>query len=86
MKGEKTGKTFKLTSMVCNNIVGDMAGDEAGMYVGGIGGVGSANVNFSQGMFEAGGGTGTRMMTENRCQLASPVAGVKATRELLGCC
>jgi len=83
MKGEKTGKTFKLTSMVCNNIVGDMAGDEAGMYVGGIGGVGSANVNFSQGMFEAGGGTGTRMIKENRGQFASPVAVVKATAELL---
>ena len=83
MKGEKTGKTFKLTSMVCNNIVGDMAGDEAGMYVGGIGGVGSANVSFSQGMFEAGGGTGTRMMNENRGQFASPVAVVKATAELL---
>jgi isocitrate dehydrogenase (NAD+) len=84
MKGEKTGKTFKLTSMVCNNIVGDMAGDEAGMYVGGIGGVGSANVSFSQGMFEAGGGTGTRMIKENRGQFASPVAVVKATGELLG--
>lgn len=84
MKGEKTGKTFKLTSMVCNNIVGDMAGDEAGMYVGGIGGVGSANVSFSQGMFEAGGGTGTRMIKENRGQFASPVAVVKATAELLG--
>jgi len=83
MKGEKTGKTFKLTSMVCNNIVGDMAGDEAGMYVGGIGGVGSANVSFSQGMFEAGGGTGTRMIKENRGQFASPVAVVKATGELL---
>ena len=83
MKGEKTGKTFKLTSMVCNNIVGDMAGDQAGMYVGGIGGVGSANVNFSQGMFEAGGGTGTRMINENRGQFASPVAVVKATAELL---
>ena len=83
MRGEKTGKTFKLTSMVCNNIVGDMAGDEAGMYVGGIGGVGSANVSFSQGMFEAGGGTGTRMIRENRGQFASPVAVVKATGELL---
>jgi isocitrate dehydrogenase (NAD+) len=83
MKGEKTGKTFKLTSMVCNNIVGDMAGDQAGMYVGGIGGVGSANVSFSQGMFEAGGGTGTRMIKENRGQFASPVAVVKATGELL---
>ena len=84
MKGEKTGKTFKLTSMVCNNIVGDMAGDEAGMYVGGIGGVGSANVSFSQGMFEAGGGTGTRMIKENRGQFSSPVSVVKATGELLG--
>lgn len=84
MKGEKTSKTFKLTSMVCNNIVGDMAGDESGMYVGGIGGVGSANVSFSQGMFEAGGGTGTRMMKENRGHFASPVAVVKATGELLG--
>lgn len=84
MKGEKTGKTFGLTSMVCNNIVGDMAGDESGMYVGGIGGVGSANVSFSKGMFEAGGGTGTRMMKENRGQFASPVAVVKATGELLG--
>ena len=84
MKGEKTSKTFKLTSMVCNNIVGDMAGDESGMYVGGIGGVGSANVSFSQGMFEAGGGTGTRMMRENRGHFASPVAVVKATGELLG--
>ncbi len=84
MKGEKTGKTFKLTSMVCNNIVGDMAGDQAGMYVGGIGGVGSANVSFSQGMFEAGGGTGIRMIKENRGQFASPVAVVKATGELLG--
>ncbi len=84
MKGEKTGKTFKLTSMVCNNIVGDMAGDEAGMYVGGIGGVGSANVSFNQGMFEAGGGTGTRMIKENRGHFASPVAVVKATGELLG--
>ncbi len=84
MKGEKTGKTFKLTTMVCNNIVGDMAGDEAGMYVGGIGGVGSANVSFSQGMFEAGGGTGIRMMKENRGGFASPVAVVKATGELLG--
>jgi isocitrate/isopropylmalate dehydrogenase len=70
--------------MVCNNIVGDMAGDEAGMYVGGIGGVGSANVSFSQGMFEAGGGTGTRMIKENRGQFASPVSVVKATGELLG--
>ena len=84
MKGEKTGKTFKLTSMVCNNIVGDMAGDEAGMYVGGIGGVGSANVSFCQGMFEAGGGTGIRMMKENRGHFASPVSVVKATGELLG--
>ena len=84
MKGEKTGKTFKLSTMVCNNIVGDMAGDEAGMYVGGIGGVGSANVSFSQGMFEAGGGTGIRMMKENRGDFASPVAVVKATGELLG--
>ena len=84
MNGEKTGKTFKLTSMVCNNIVGDMAGDEAGMYVGGIGGVGSANVSFSQGMFEAGGGTGTRMIKENRGQFASPVSVVKATAELVG--
>ncbi len=84
MKGEKTGKTFKLTTMVCNNIVGDMAGDEAGMYVGGIGGVGSANVSFGQGMFEAGGGTGIRMMKENRGGFASPVAVVKATGELLG--
>jgi len=82
MKGEKTGGTFKLTSMVCNNIVGDMAGDEAGMYVGGIGGVGSANVSFSQGMFEAGGGTGIRMIKENRGHFASPVAVVKATGEL----
>ncbi|MBN2181351.1 MAG: hypothetical protein JW715_05520 [Sedimentisphaerales bacterium] len=84
MKGEKTSKTFKLTSMVCNNIVGDMAGDESGMYVGGIGGVGSANVSFTQGMFEAGGGTGTRMIKENRGHFASPVAVVKATGELLG--
>ena len=84
MKGEKTGKAFRLTSMVCNNIVGDMAGDESGMYVGGIGGVGSANVSFNQGMFEAGGGTGTRMIKENRGQFASPVAVVKATGELLG--
>ena len=84
MKGEKTGKTFKLTTMVCNNIVGDMAGDEAGMYVGGIGGVGSANVSFSQGMFEAGGGTGVRMIQEKRGGFASPVAVVKATGELLG--
>ena len=83
MRGEKTGKTFKLTTMVCNNIVGDMAGDEAGMYVGGIGGVGSANVSFSQGMFEAGGGTGVRMIRENRGGFASPVAVVKATGELL---
>jgi len=83
MKGEKTSKTFKLTSMVCNNIVGDMAGDESGMYVGGIGGVGSANVSFNQGMFEAGGGTGTRMIKENRGHFASPVAVVKATGELL---
>ncbi len=84
MRGEKTGETFKLTTMVCNNIVGDMAGDQAGMYVGGIGGVGSANVNFCQGMFEAGGGTGVRMMNENRGQFSSPVAVVKATGELLG--
>ncbi len=83
MNGEKTGKTFRLTSMVCNNIVGDMAGDEAGMYVGGIGGVGSANVSFHQGMFEAGGGTGTRMIKENRGHFASPVSVVKATAELL---
>lgn len=83
MKGEKTGKTFGFTSMVCNNIVGDMAGDESGMYVGGIGGVGSANVSFNQGMFEAGGGTGTRMIKENRGQFSSPVAVVKATGELL---
>lgn len=83
MKGEKTGVEFKLTTMVCNNIVGDMAGDEAGMYVGGIGGVGSANISFSQGMFEAGGGTGTRMMQENRGHFSSPVAVVKATGELL---
>lgn len=84
MKGEKTGKVCRFTSMVCNNIVGDMAGDEAGMYVGGIGGVGSANVSFSQGMFEAGGGTGTRMVRENRGHFASPVSVVKATGELLG--
>lgn len=83
MRGEKTGKEFKLTTMVCNNIVGDMAGDEAGMYVGGIGGVGSANISFSQGMFEAGGGTGTRMMLENRGHFSSPVAVAKATGELL---
>ncbi|SLM31671.1 putative Isocitrate dehydrogenase (NAD(+)) [Desulfamplus magnetovallimortis] len=83
MKGEKTGVEFRLTTMICNNIVGDMAGDEAGMYVGGIGGVGSANISFSQGMFEAGGGTGTRMMNENRGHFASPVAVVKATGELL---
>lgn len=83
MKGEKTGRTFALTTMVCNNIVGDMAGDEAGMYVGGIGGVGSANISFTQGMFEAGGGTGTRMMQEDRGRFASPVAVVKATGELL---
>ncbi|MBF0301642.1 MAG: hypothetical protein HQK73_01250 [Desulfamplus sp.] len=83
MRGEKTGREFKLTTMVCNNIVGDMAGDEAGMYVGGIGGVGSANISFSQGMFEAGGGTGTRMMLENRGHFASPVAVAKATGELL---
>ncbi len=83
MKGEKTGKEFPLTTLVCNNIVGDMAGDEAGMYVGGIGGVGSANISFTQGMFEAGGGTGTRMMQENRGHFASPVAVVKATGELL---
>lgn len=83
MRGEKTGREFKLTTIVCNNIVGDMAGDEAGMYVGGIGGVGSANISFSQGMFEAGGGTGTRMMLENRGHFASPVAVVKATGELL---
>ncbi|MBF0241038.1 MAG: hypothetical protein HQK64_00980 [Desulfamplus sp.] len=83
MRGEKSGKEFKLTTVVCNNIVGDMAGDEAGMYVGGIGGVGSANISFSQGMFEAGGGTGTRMMLENRGHFASPVAVVKATGELL---
>lgn len=81
--GEKTGKTYRMTTVVCNNIVGDMAGDEAGMYVGGIGGVGSANISFSQGMFEAGGGTGTRMMAENRGHFASPVAVVKATGELL---
>jgi isocitrate dehydrogenase (NAD+) len=84
MKGEKTGKTKRFTTVVCNNIVGDMAGDESGMYVGGIGGVGSANVSFSQGMFEAGGGTGTRMMLENRGHFSSPVAVVKATGELLG--
>ena len=84
MTGEKTGKTFRLTTVVCNNIVGDMAGDEAGMYVGGIGGVGSANISFSQGMFEAGGGTGTRMMAEGRGHFSSPVAVVKATGELLG--
>ncbi len=84
MKGEKTGNAFTFTTMVCNNIVGDMAGDESGMYVGGIGGVGSANVSFSQGMFEAGGGTGTRMMEENRGGFSSPVAVVKATGELLG--
>ncbi|MBF0202671.1 MAG: hypothetical protein HQK66_15490 [Desulfamplus sp.] len=83
MKGEKSGVEFRLTTMVCNNIVGDMAGDEAGMYVGGIGGVGSANISFSQGMFEAGGGTGTRMMQEKRGDFASPVAVVKATGELL---
>ncbi|GAB6146190.1 isocitrate/isopropylmalate family dehydrogenase [Desulfocicer niacini] len=83
MKGEKTGKEFPLTTLVCNNIVGDMAGDEAGMYVGGIGGVGSANLSFTQGMFEAGGGTGTRMMQENRGHFSSPVAVVKATGELL---
>lgn len=83
MKGEKTGRIFKLSSMVCNNIVGDMAGDEGGMYVGGIGGVGSANVSFTQGMFEAGGGTGTRMVKEGRAHFASPVAVVKATAELL---
>lgn len=83
MRGEKSGKEFKLTTIVCNNIVGDMAGDEAGMYVGGIGGVGSANISFSQGMFEAGGGTGTRMMLENRGHFSSPVAVVKATGELL---
>ncbi len=83
MRGEKLGKEFNLTTIVCNNIVGDMAGDEAGMYVGGIGGVGSANISFSQGMFEAGGGTGTRMMLENRGDFASPVAVVKATGELL---
>ncbi len=82
--GEKTGKTFRMTTMVCNNIVGDMAGDEAGMYVGGIGGVGSANISFSQGMFEAGGGTGTRMMAEGRGHFSSPVSVVKATGELLG--
>jgi len=81
--GEKTGKTYRLTTMVCNNIVGDMAGDEAGMYVGGIGGVGSANISFSQGMFEAGGGTGTRMMAENRGHFSSPVAVVKATAAML---
>jgi len=84
MKGEKTGNTFTFTTMVCNNIVGDMAGDESGMYVGGIGGVGSANISFSQGMFEAGGGTGTRMMDEGRGDFSSPVAVVKATGELLG--
>jgi isocitrate/isopropylmalate dehydrogenase len=84
LKGEKNGKIGDFTTMVCNNIVGDMAGDEAGMYVGGIGGVGSANVSFSQGMFEAGGGTGTRMMLENRGGFSSPVAVVKATAELLG--
>jgi isocitrate/isopropylmalate dehydrogenase len=84
MTGEKTGETFRLTTVVCNNIVGDMAGDEAGMYVGGIGGVGSANISFSQGMFEAGGGTGTRMMAEGRGHFSSPVAVVKATGELLG--
>ena len=83
MTGEKTGKAFPFTTMVCNNIVGDMAGDEAGMYVGGIGGVGSANISFSQGMFEAGGGTGIRMVKENRGQFASPVAVVKAVGELL---
>ncbi len=83
MNGEKTGKSFRLTSMVCNNNVGDMAGDEAGMYVGGIGGVGSANVSFHQGMFEAGGGTGTRMIKENRGHFSSPVSVVKATAELL---
>ncbi|MBF0235301.1 MAG: hypothetical protein HQK65_20045, partial [Desulfamplus sp.] len=83
MKGEKSGREFKVTTIVCNNIVGDMAGDEAGMYVGGIGGVGSANISFSQGMFEAGGGTGTRMMLENRGHFSSPVAVVKATGELL---
>ena len=83
MKGEKTGGRFLFTTMVCNNIVGDMAGDEAGMYVGGIGGVGSANISFSQGMFEAGGGTGIRMMKENRGKFASPVAVVKAVGELV---
>jgi len=83
MRGEKTGKEFKVTTIVCNNIVGDMAGDEAGMYVGGIGGVGSANISFSQGMFEAGGGTGTRMMLEKRGEFSSPVAVAKATGELL---
>ncbi|MBF0433442.1 MAG: hypothetical protein HQK83_19350, partial [Fibrobacteria bacterium] len=83
LKGEKTGNAFTLTTMVCNNIVGDMAGDEGGMYVGGIGGVGSANVSFFQGMFEAGGGTGIRMMKENRGHFSSPVAVVKATGELL---
>jgi isocitrate dehydrogenase (NAD+) len=83
LKGEKTSQTFRLTSIVCNNIVGDMVGDESGMYVGGIGGVGSANVSFSQGMFEAGGGTGIRMIRENRGRFASPVSVVKATGELL---
>ncbi|HBB40123.1 MAG: hypothetical protein COW73_07835 [Nitrospirae bacterium CG18_big_fil_WC_8_21_14_2_50_70_55] len=83
MKGEKSGATKRFTTVVCNNIVGDMAGDESGMYVGGIGGVGSANVSFSQGMFEAGGGTGIRMMNEGRGGFSSPVAVVKATGELL---
>ncbi len=83
MRGEKTGEVKRFTTVVCNNIVGDMAGDESGMYVGGIGGVGSANVSFSQGMFEAGGGTGTRMMKEGRGHFASPVAVVKAAGELL---
>lgn len=35
-------------------------------------------------MFEAGGGTGIRMIKENRGQFASPVSVVKATGELLG--
>ncbi|MGK7346580.1 MAG: isocitrate/isopropylmalate family dehydrogenase [Candidatus Nitrospinota bacterium M3_3B_026] len=84
MKGEKTGENRPFTTMVCNNIVGDMAGDEGGMYVGGIGGVGSANVSFSQGMFEAGGGTGTRMMQEGRGKYANPVSVIKALAEMLG--
>jgi isocitrate dehydrogenase (NAD+) len=78
-------KRAGITTLVANNIAGDMIGDEMGALCDppSIGSVPSANVSFNRGLFEAGGGTGTRMVQEGRARFASPLGMIGTVRELL---